>query len=127
MYQELYLNAKLLSNMPENILNILQLMTGDMSIENLSITTDALFKTDNWQYMLQSESSRFDLAARSTIDYSPVDDCYFLRVSCSLNNNDKQIEKFLGFINSYLDKKPGQFLGYIRHEDSDNPFIVRKV
>lgn len=127
MYQELYLNAKLKNNIPENILKILKLMCGDMSIEGISITSDALFKTDNWQYMLQSESSRFDLAARSTIDYSPVDDCYVLRVSCSLNNSDNQIEKFLGFINGYLDKKTGQFLGYIRQEDNDNPLILKKV
>lgn len=127
MYQELYLNAKLKNNIPENILKILKLMCGDMSIEDILITSDALFKTENWQYMLQSESSRFDLTARSTIDYSPVDDCYVLRVSCSLNNSEKQIEKFLGFINNYLDKKPGQFLGYVRHEDNDNPLIIKKV
>lgn len=127
MYQELYLNAKLKNDIPENILTILKYMSGDMSIEQLPITSDALFKTENWQYMLQSESSRFDLAARSTIDYSPVDDCYILRVSCSLNNNEQQIEKFLGFINSYLDKKEGQFLGYIRTEDSDTPYILKKI
>lgn len=127
MYQELYLNAKLKADIPENILTILKYMSGDMSIDGLSITSDALFKTENWEYMLQSESSRFDLAARSTLDYSPVDDCYVLRVSCSLNNNEQQIEKFLGFINSYLDKQSGQFLGYVRNEDSDNPYILRKI
>lgn len=127
MYQELYLNAKLKNDIPENILTVLKYMSGDMSIEQLPITSDALFKTENWQYMLQSESSRFDLAARSTIDYSPVDDCYILRVSCSLNNHEQQIEKFLGFINSYIDKKEGQFLGYIRTEDSDTPYILKKI
>lgn len=127
MYQELYLNAKLNADIPENILKVLKLMTGDMSIEGLSLTSDALFKTDNWQYMLQSESSRFDLAAKSSLDYSAVDDCHFLRVSCSLNNNEQQIEKFLGFINGYLDKKPGSFLGFIREEDNNTPLILTKI
>lgn len=127
MYQELYLNAKLKNDIPKNILKVIKYMCGDMSIEELPITSDALFKTENWQYMLQSESSRFDLAARSTVDYSPMEDCYILRVSCSLNNNEKQIEKFLGFINDYLDKKEGDFLGYVRNEDSNNPHILKKI
>lgn len=127
MYQELYLNSKLNSDISESILNILKFMTGDMSIEGLSLTTDAIFKTDNWEYMLQSESSRFDLAANSSVTHSAVDDCYFLRVSCSLNNNEQQIEKFLGFINAYLNKEPGSFLGYVRKEDSNEPYILRKL
>lgn len=127
MYQELYLNAKLKADIPDSILKVLKLMTGDMSIEGLSLTNDALFKTDNWQYMLQSESSRFDLAAKSSVDYSAVDDCHFLRISCSLNNSEQQIEKFLGFINGYLDKAPGSFLGFIREEDSNTPLILTKI
>lgn len=127
MYQELYINAKLKHDVPESIVDILKYMTGDMDIDNIIITADALFKTENWQYMLQSESSRFDLSAKSTLDYSAVDDCYFIRVSCSLNNNENQIEKFLGFINNYLNKKPGDFLGYLRDEDSNDPYILKKI
>ena len=80
MYKEFYMNAILHNNVPENIINILKLMTGDMEIENISLTQEALFKLENWQYILQSESSRFDSAAKSSIDFSSIDDCYFLRV-----------------------------------------------
>lgn len=127
MYQELYLNSKLNIDIPEAILNILKFMTGDMSMQGLTLTADALFKTDNWEYMLQSESSRFDLESKSSVTFSSVDDCYLLRVSCSLNNQNQQIEKFLGFINSYLNKKSGEFLGYLRNEDSNEPIILKKI
>ena len=127
MYKEFYMNAILHNHVPENIINILKLMTGDMEIENICLTKDSLFKLENWQYILQSESSRFDSSAKSSIDFSSIDDCYFLRVSCSLNNDKMQIEKFLGFINPYLNKKTGDFLGYIRDEDSNDPFILLKA
>lgn len=126
MYKEFYMNAMLHNNVPGNVINLLKLMTGDMEINNVSIPQDALFKVENWQYILQSESSRFDSICKSSVDFSFIDDCYFLRVSCSLNNDKMQIEKFLGFINPYLNKKTGDFLGYIRDEDSNDPFILLK-
>ena len=101
-------------------------MTGDMSIEQISLTSDELFKLDRWEYILQSESSRFDSISKSSLDYSAIDDCYFIRVSCALNNDKNQIQKFINFINPYLNKKPGEFLGYIREEDSNEPIILKK-
>lgn len=127
MYKEFYMNAILKNDTPLNIVKILKYMTGDMEIDDISITQDALFKIENWQYILQSESSRFDSTAKSSVDFSSIDDCYYLRVSCSLNNDKMQIEKFLGFINPYLNKQPGDFLGYVRDEDSNEPLILLKT
>ena len=125
MYQEFYMNSSLI-NLTDNIIKLLKFMTGDMSIEQISLTSDELFKLDRWEYILQSESSRFDSISKSSLDYSAIDDCYFIRVSCALNNDKNQIQKFINFINPYLNKKHGEFLGYIREEDSNEPIILKK-
>ena len=103
------MNAILKNDTPLNIVKILKYMTGDMEIDDVSITQDALFKIENWQYILQSESSRFDSTAKSSVDFSSIDDCYYLRVSCSLNNDKMQIEKFLDLLILILIRKKGNF------------------
>ena len=58
MYTEIYVKAVLKEDVDDNVINILKYMLGidDVELEDLTIPSHRLFKTERWHYMLRSGS-----------------------------------------------------------------------
>lgn len=120
MYTELNIGVNLRSDTPENVIDILKYMLGD--IDKVETPDHPLFSTKRWNFMLVSGSYYFDGHTDSSMEKNDISHEYELNVCCNLKNYDNEIKLFLDFIRPYLVTKG--FLGYTRYEDCDDPTLI---
>lgn len=125
MYTEIHINARLVENCPEDIVATLTCMTsgGD---EPPKLPPHPLFKSARWAYMLMGDSYYFDMLPGTRMEFDDITSQYFLSIRSNFKNYDNEIALFLEWIDSYLDKKPGDFLGFYRYETHEHPTLVYK-
>lgn len=122
MYTELHLNTELVKDTPETVIDALQFMLGETEAEPK--IDHPLFDTDRWSFMLRSDSYYFDADTHSTLKLDDINGKYYLCIRCNVKNYCSEIEKFLDWIKPYLDKYPGDFLGFKRYEETETPTLL---
>jgi hypothetical protein len=86
-----------------------------------------LFDTDRWRWMLLCDSYYFSADTISTLRKENLGrDYYYLCIRCNLKNYDNEIKKFVDWIDPYINKQSGDFLGFSRYEESEDPNIIKK-
>jgi len=123
MYTELNFNSELKKDTPENIITILKCMI-DGSFYEDELPDHNFFKTNRWDWMLQSDSYYFDAKTESKL--VKEEGKIYLRIQCNLKNYDREIEEFLDWIMPYCDKEVGDYLGHSRYEESEEPTLIYK-
>ena len=53
-----------------------------------------------------------------------ISNAYYLCVRANLKNYGEEIRKFLDWITPYLEKYEGEFLGFYRYEESEQPTLI---
>ena len=120
MYTELHFNASLKENIPKEIIDTLSYMLGDDEYN----TAPAPFVADGWRYMLTCDSYYFSADTHSTLRFDEIAEQYYLCIRCNLKNYDEEIEKFIKWIMPYTDSSKGDFLGFYRYEETENPTLI---
>ena len=123
MYTELHYNAELKSNVPEDVIEILRYMIGNTETKPKTPKHD-LFGDTRWSSMLQSDSYYFDADTFSTLRYDNISVSYFLCIRCNLKNYQNEISLFTDWIRPYIRKNKGDFLGFFRYEESEEPSLI---
>lgn len=127
MYTELHFNSRLKSNTPKKVISILKFMVGDVNINNEPPTpSHPLFDDTRWSFMLRCDSSYFDADTYSTIRWCDTSKAYYLNIRTNFKNYNEEIDLFIDWINPYLEKEDGEFLGFSRHETSEKPTLIFK-
>lgn len=126
MYTELHLNAALKEDTPQAILDVLRFMVGAEDTEPVMIPNHALFSKGRWRMMLNCDSAYFDAPTRSEVIRNVRHGYTTLSVRCNLKNYEDEIETFLDWIDPWLAKEPGEFLGFYRYEESEQPTLIFK-
>ncbi len=127
MYTEFHFNSKIKKDTPKEVINTLKYMLDLWEKgEPKEIPDHILFKNpeSSWRVMLQMDSSYFDAETYSTLNYNKFDDHYYLCVRCNLKNYESDIENFINWITPYLDKYEGDFLGFYRYEEFEEPTLI---
>ena len=127
MYTELHFNAELSGDVPPEVVTILDYMLASASLAELPeppLPDHPLFHTERWRLMLQMDSCYFSADTHSTLRKDDRGDCYFLCVRCNLKNYNHEIEKFIDWVCPYLRQEDGDFLGFYRYEDSEDPTLI---
>jgi hypothetical protein len=124
MYTEFHFNSELKEQTPKEVINILMYMVGDLDTKPEDIPNDDLFETARWEYMLQCDSYYFDADTHSTLRWDEIGKSYYLNIRCNLKNYDSEIEKFIKWTSPYLNKYKGEFLGFYRYEEDEEPTLV---
>lgn len=122
MYTELHYNAKLIDNAPDNVLAVLQFMVEGG--EEPSTPNHELFSASRWRYMLRCDSCYFDADTRSTLRWDEDTEGWYLCIRCNLKNYENEIEKFVAWVRPFVDKEPGDFLGFIRYQETEQPTLL---
>ena len=118
MYTELVLGVEIEPN--SNVLNVLNYML-DNTDECGPHDDHELFKTDRWEFMLNCGSYYFDGQPDSKLfNYDNRE--YYLNVRCNLKNYKSEIEKFLDWLQPYINTYG--FIGYKRYEEDDDPTLI---
>jgi len=139
MYTEFYFNAKLKDALPDIVVDVLDTMMGHKAEMPGHLPDHPLFSCRMWEHMLRSDSFYFDSVTCSFISdkvrrYTEKpftelrkkvgDPWFYLNIKCNLKNYEEEIEKFIDWIRPYLDKDEGEFLGFHRYEESEEPVLV---
>lgn len=124
MYTELHFNSALKPDVPTPVLEILNYMLGTDEFGPKALPDHPLFATQRWSVMLHCDSYYFDADTVSTLRYDEIAKQHYLCIRCNLKNYDDEIEKFIDWIMPYLGKQPGDFLGFHRYEEAEEPTLI---
>jgi len=122
MYTEFHFDSSLKRDTPKNIIDALKFMTGETSLFETE-PDHPLFKTKRWQFMLQCNSYYFDANTDSKLVYDKIGG-YYLNIKCNLKNYGHEIQHFINWIMPYLDKTDGEFIGFYRYEEFEEPTLI---
>lgn len=123
MYTELHFNVELKKGVPSDVLAILRLMLGEIK-RKLDLPDHPLFKTDRWKIMFQCDSYYFKADTHSTLRYDEISETWLLCIRCNVKNYNDEIEKFVDWILPYCDTYAGDFLGFSRYEETEQPTLI---
>lgn len=123
MYTELHYNAEIKPDAPESVVNILRFMLGETETQP-ELPQHPLFQTDRWRWMLTSDSCYFDANSHSTLRYDDISKSHYLCVRCNLKNYCNEIQQFCDWVRPYINKEPGDFLGFSRYEETETPTLI---
>ena len=123
MYTELHFNSRLKPDVPTSVLRVLEYMLGENSAIGEPIPDHPLFNTSRWAVMLRCDSYYFDADTISTLRYDDISQ-HSLCIRTNFKNYEGEIEKFLDWIRPYLDKDEGDFLGFYRYEETEEPTLI---
>jgi hypothetical protein len=122
MYTEFHFNSELIESISNDTIQVLRYMLHE--IDSISeIPTHSLFDTDRWRFMLVTDSYYFDADTHSSLRHDYLGGWY-LCIRCNLKNYCSEIEKFIDWIKPYLYKQPGDFLGFYRYEETEEPTLI---
>jgi hypothetical protein len=124
MYTELHYNVELRKDVPAQVLATLRYMLGGYDQPETKCD-HPLFTTDRWAVMLRMSSAYFP--ARTHSELFERDYRWYLGVRCNLKNYGGEIELFTEWLDPYVEAFKGDFLGFSRYEESEDPVIIRKL
>jgi hypothetical protein len=126
MYTELHYNVELLKATPAPIIAVLKYMLNHDNPKP-PLPDHPLFKTERWSVMLRMDSYYFAADTHSTLRLDENGDCYYLCIRCNVKNYGNEIEKFVDWIAPYVEANEGDFLGFSRYEETEDPTLIRKI
>lgn len=124
MYTELHFNSELNKDTPPEVIEVLQYMMGQMAVQPAPLPAADLFTTERWTFMLRCDSYYFDADTHSTLRFDDISKQFYLCVRCNVKNYDDEIKHFIAWVMPYLDKQPGDFLGFYRYEENETPTLI---
>ena len=131
MYTEVYICSGIKDDTPDSVLKVIQyLFDGKRELkdwEKLELPAHEFFKTERWRIIGKCCSYYHIPFATSDLRYDDISKSYHLVSRSDLKNYGGEIEAFFDWIMPYLDKYEGQFIGYSRYEESDEPKLYFKV
>jgi hypothetical protein len=125
MYTELHYNAELRKDVPTQVLDALRWMLGELD-QPVDLPDHPLFKMTRAGFMLRCDSYYFAADTHSTLRLDDIDKQYRICIRCNLKNYEGEIEAFCDWIDPYVDAYDGDFLGFSRYEESEDPELIRK-
>jgi hypothetical protein len=125
MYTQLCYNAELRRDTPKGVIDTLEYMLSNTEEGFKPPFTHGLFHTSRWQFMLNCSSYYFAPAESKSSFRKDQFGNYYVSILCDLKNYDGEIEKFVDWLNPYVDSyEERQFLGYSRYEEAVEPTLI---
>lgn len=123
MYTEINICFDLIENAPKDVVAILHYLIDDKTIiPFISFPEHDFFKCDRWDMIACSDSYYFDGSTNSKIVFDDISKTWKINIRANLKNYDSEIEKFLNWLEPYIDTKG--FVGYTRYEESEDPTLI---
>lgn len=125
MYTELHYNVELVRDVPEEVIEVLTHMVSGRSkiVKGLE---HPFFSCARWDWMLNSDSYYFNSDTISTLRYDAIGECWYLNIKCNFKNYTGELKEFLAWIDPYVQAQTGEFLGFSRYEEENEPMLVYK-
>lgn len=120
MYTQLVLHINLKEDTPEDVINILKYMMGEIETEH----TDShdLFDCEKWDWFLRSDSYYFSGFTKSEMRFDDISNCWKVNIHCNVKNYNHEIQKFWNWIKPHVDTD--DLCGYYRYEENWEPTLL---
>ena len=115
MYTEIYVNVGLKEDTPETIIATLQTICNGYTPEGFPSRTGSLFRDCSY-YTPRT--------CVSHLTYDEISKQWSLLGKGDLKNYEDEIEYFFNWIMLWVEGWPGDFIGYHRYEESQEPTLV---
>lgn len=124
MYTAFHFASELKKDTPKEVIEILKFMDRQKEECPKQLPEHNFFKCNRWGYLFTMSSYYFDAKTSHFFEFDVITDSYFLTVTSNLKNYDNEIELFIDWIHPYLAKYDGDFLGYSRYEETEEPTLL---
>jgi hypothetical protein len=127
MYTELVFKAQILDDIPDQAYAVLQHLFNGGELPR-DLPNHPLFQCSRWNsigsgcsfYHVPFSLSRYDHPNR------PKEKDGYIFSRSDLKNYEQEIDKFLDWVNPYIDATLGACIGWIWYEEDDRPTLVFK-
>lgn len=121
MYTEIYVNADLKKDTPAEVIDILKAMCRKLEPE----VAEEVLKgyPDRWHLLFNNGSYYTPFTYCRYLEYDDISKQWSLLGKGDIKNYGGEIQKFFNWIMPYIDGREGDFIGYDRHEDSQEPVL----
>lgn len=124
MYTEFHFNVELKKDIPDEVWDVLEYMTGVVVEEPERLPEHPLFGDTRWRFMLRCSSAYFPHDTATSFYTAWADKAPFLNVRCNLKNYNDEIELFIHWIAPYVVETSNDFVGFYRYEASEHPTLI---
>lgn len=130
MYTEIYVNCRLIEELPKDVIGVLQYLFSEereKANEPADIPDHPFFcENINWR-SIGVECSYYHIPFTTNKFLRDENGKYYYLTSRSdLKNYRNEIDLFFDWLMPYVDRFPGEFIGYKRYEDNDLPTLFVK-
>jgi hypothetical protein len=126
MYTQLFFNAELKKDLPDNVVSVLNYMTGKSGGLGLELPDHELFRCSRWEMVLNGTSGYFAPATSKTVFYKDeLSGSFYLSSLSSFKNYSGEIDKFLDWIKPFLARWNREVLGWTWYEEAEEPTLIR--
>lgn len=123
MYTELLLKCIIKKDAPENVKQVVKFLFSKEEQPDV-LPEHEFFQCDRWQCIGSCSSYYHYPEAISSINVE-FDELYIFSRS-DLKNYDSEIEKFIDWLNPYVDTYEGMCIGWKWYEEDDQPTLIYK-
>lgn len=127
MYTECYINCRLIRDLPKEVIDILKYLfdNDDDKLEEPAILPEhKFFKTTRWEAVGHGHSFYHIPFPTSKLLFMEADKRYYLTSRFDLKNYEGEIELLFDWIMPYMDNYDGEFIGYSRYEEDNEPVLI---
>tara|TARA_R100001480_G_C4732518_1_gene181150 strand:- start:741 stop:1124 length:384 start_codon:yes stop_codon:yes gene_type:complete len=115
-YTEIYINADLKEETPQEVINVLAAMCSKNDKE------DSLKdKPGRWSYLFGNGSYYTPLTSCANLTFDDIGGHYSILGKGDIKNYEDEIEEFFAFIKPWCED---EFIGYYRYEEQREPTLV---
>lgn len=123
MYTDFCFDSELKESTPPEVIALLQNWRKSIWVEEL-LPNHELFQCTRWSSLGIDGSYYFAGPGYFNCAFDKIANIYYLQIRGNLKNYDDEINQFIDWISPYLDKEPGEFLGFFRYEEDAMPTII---
>lgn len=124
MYTSFIYDADLRKDTPRQVIDVLEYMLDNDKAPPL-LPAAPLFRTERWDVMLRMTYAG-ESDERSSLKLDANTEKYRLTARCALKNYGCEIEKFVEWIDPWVDAAPKTTLGSSQYEECDYPTPIFK-
>ena len=118
MYTEIYVNVDLREDTPDEVIAVLKAICGGED------ETPLEGKPSRWCMLFNSGSYYTPNTSCNSLTYDKIGRCWSLLGKGDIKNYEGEIEAFFEWLMPHIDAEDGEFIGYSRYEESDEPTII---
>lgn len=126
MYTELDFHSELKKDTPQDVIDLIDFAVNRYEHKDGRVLPDhPFFKCERWPWLFCGGGScYFDAKPHYFFKRDEISESWTLGIRTNIKNYSNEIALFVEWITPYLYKEPGDFIGFSRYEENDNPTLL---